>query len=435
MRLQLAMLIALLLFAQPAMAEQGQPASACKLAVVTDRPEALHSVGEKAEQIATLTGGGAPTNQTPAGLSRGLVLSLSAVLAAYSGNAAAPEVQWRDAASFDIEGKGWAQTADPFDRLPASANAKVNSTAWNQSKESAGIGIRFTTDAAAVSVRWSLTNASLAMPHMPATGCSGLDLYARAANGGWRFVGNCRPYKQDANQSTIEFPDGAKAKRECLLYLPAYNGTKSLEIGVPAGSQVEKAAARPEGLRKPVVIYGTSITQGGCASRPGMIWTSILGRMLDRPVVNLGFSGSGDMAPPVGEVLAEIDAAAYVIDCTWNMGTGKDMFLDHVTKLVQAIRKVHPAAPIFFMGQSMFRPNAHPTDITVDQEFAVQKLLKDGVQGLVVVPPNNFIGDDGEGTVDGVHYTDIGMQRQAQALFPIVSKVLGKGAATKGDGE
>jgi len=268
------------------------------------------------------------------------------------------------------------------------------------------------------------------MPHMPATGCSGLDLYSRAADGGWRFVGNCRPGKQDGNQSTIEFPDGAEAKRECLLYLPAYNGTKSLEIGVPAGSQVEKAAARPEGLRKPVIVYGTSITQGGCASRPGMIWTSILGRMLDRPVINLGFSASGDMAPPVGEVLAEIDAAAYVIDCTWNMGTGKEMFLDHVTKLVRAIRKVHPVTPILFMGQSMFRPDAHPTERTLDQDFAVQNLQKDGVQGLVIVPPNDFIGDDGEGTVDGVHYNDIGMQRQAQSLFPIVSKALEKAAET-----
>lgn len=348
----------------------------------------------------------------------------------HSGHAAAQDVRWQDATSFDIEGKGWAQTADPFDRLPASANAKVNSTAWNQSKQSAGICIRFTTDAAAVSVRWSLTSPSLAMPHMPATGCSGLDLYARAADGGWRFVGNCRPGKQDGNQSTIEFPDGAEAKRECLLYLPAYNGTKSLEIGVPAGSQVEKAAARPEGLRKPVIVYGTSITQGGCASRPGMIWTSILGRMLDRPVINLGFSASGDMAPPVGEVLAEIDAAAYVIDCTWNMGTGKEMFLDHVTKLVQAIRKVHPTTPVLFMGQSMFRPDAHPTERTLDQNFAVQSLQKDGVQGLVIVPPNDFIGDDGEGTVDGVHYNDIGMQRQAQSLFPIVSKALEKAAET-----
>lgn len=354
-------------------------------------------------------------------IKRCIVLVPLVMFALHADHAKGQDVQWRDATSLEVEGKGWANTTDPFDRLPASAKTKVNSTAWNQSKESAGICIRFTTDAPAVSVRWSLTSGSLAMPHMPATGCSGLDLYARSADGSWRFIGNGRPHKQDGNLATLEFPDGAKAGRECLLYLPAYNGTKSLEIGVPPGARLEMPAPRPEGLRKALVVYGTSITQGGCASRPGMIWTSILGRMLDRPVINLGFSSSGDMAPPVGEVLAEIDAAAYLIDCTWNMGTGKEMFLDHVTKLVQAIRKAHPVTPILFMGQSMLRPDAHPTERTRDQEFAVQSLQKDGVKGLVIVGSDDFIGDDGEGTVDGVHYTDIGMQRQAQSLFPIVS--------------
>ncbi|MBX7245365.1 MAG: SGNH/GDSL hydrolase family protein [Candidatus Sumerlaeaceae bacterium] len=343
----------------------------------------------------------------------------------------AQELKWRNATSFEVDGKGWAQTAGPFDRLPDSAKPKVNSTAWNLSKDSAGISIRFTTDASAVSVRWSLVNDSLAMPHMPATGCSGLDLYARAATGEWRFIGNCRPSKRDGNQSTIEFPDGTKAKRDCLLYLPVYNGTKSLEIGVPTGSQIDKPEVSTANRPKPVVVYGTSITQGGCASRPGMIWTSILGRMLDGPVINLGFSSSGDMAPPVGNVLAEIDAAAYVIDCTWNMGTGKEMFLDHVTSMVEAIRLTHPVTPILFMGQSMISPAAHPSERTRDLEFAVQSLQKAGAQNIMFVPPDDFIGSDGEGTVDGIHYTDIGMQRQAQALYPIVAIVLREGAVDK----
>lgn len=344
------------------------------------------------------------------------------VCAFTSGGAVAQDVQWRDAASFEIEGMGWAKTAGPFDRLPESAKSKVNEVAWKQSKESAGICVRFVTDAAAVSVRWSLTSGSLAMPHMPATGCSGLDLYARTENRAWRFIGNCRPGKQDGNQSKIEFADGEKANRECLLYLPLYNGTKSLEIGVPKGSQLEKPAARPEDLRKPIVVYGTSITQGGCASRPGMVWTSILGRMLDRPMINLGFSASGDMKAPVGEVLAELDPAAYIIDCAWNMGDSQEVYFERTTHLVTTLRKAHPATPILFIGQSLIRPEAHPTDLTRRQEIAVEKLQKEGVAGLMMIGGADLIGDDGEGTVDGVHYNDIGMQRQAQCLFPIVTR-------------
>ena len=354
-----------------------------------------------------------------------MALTLLLVFALHPGPASAEEIRWRDAASFEIEGKGWAKTAGPFDRLPESARSKVSKTAWDLSKETSGVCIRFVTDAPAVSVRWSLTSGSLAMPHMAATGVSGVDLYARSAKGSWRFIGNGRPQKQDGNLARIEFPTGPKVRRECLLYLPLYNGTKSLEIGVPPNALLETAPPRPEGLRKPIVVYGTSIVQGGCASRPGMVWTAILGRMLDRPVINLGFSSAGTMSPPVAEPLAELDPAAYVIDCIWNMGDDPNEYLDHVSKLVHTIRKMRPVTPIIFVGQSLMRPEGHPTKATLGQEAAVRSLQKEEVKGLIVVPGAILIGDDGEGTVNGVHPNDLGMDRQARALLPIVKKAVG----------
>jgi hypothetical protein len=331
---------------------------------------------------------------------------------------------WHDAAAFEIEGRGWADTAGPYDRLPDSAKSKISKTAWDLSKETSGVCIRFVTDAAAVSVRWSLTSATLAMPHMPATGVSGVDLYSRSAEGSWLFVGNGRPHKTEGNVAQFEFRGGARAGRECLLYLPTYNGTKSLEIGAPSGTSLQAPEPRPEALRKPVVVYGTSIVQGGCASRPGMTWTAILGRMLDRPVINLGFSSAGTMSPPVAEPLAEIDAAAYIVDCIWNMGDDPNEYTDHVSKLVHTIREARPDAPIIFVGQSHFRPEAHPTKSTIAQEAAVRALREAGIKGLVIVPGTNLIGDDGEGTVDGVHPNDLGMDRQARALFPVVKKAI-----------
>ena len=346
------------------------------------------------------------------------------VFALLPGFTMAQEVQWRDATSLEVEGKGWPDTAGPFDRLPDSARDKVNETAWNQSKDSAGICIRFVTNADAVSVRWSVIRESLAMPHMPATGVSGVDLYARFADGKWWFIGNGRPGKAEGNQARFEFTDGAKPQRECLLYLPLYNGTKSLEIGVAPGALLEKPAPRPENKRKPLVIYGTSIAQGGCASRPGMAWTSILGRFLDRPVINLGFSASGTMEPPVAEPLAELDPAAYMIDCTWNMGDSAEVYLDRITQLVHTIRKAHPATPIIFVGQSLIRPDSFPDDLSGRQAAAVVSLQKEGVPGLVIVPNDELIGHDGEGTVDGVHLNDLGMERQARCLLPFVEKAL-----------
>jgi len=354
-----------------------------------------------------------------------LVLILFAALWVPGGFAARQNIKWSDATSFEVEGKGWDKTAGSFDRLPDSAKDKVSPSVWGLSKNSAGIAVRFLTDAATVSVRWSLTSDSLAMPHMPATGVSGVDLYARSTNGLWKFVGNGRPVKQDGNEAAFSFNEPAKNLRECLLYLPLYNGTKSLEIGVAQESRLEPPAPRPASLRKPIAVYGTSIAQGGCASRPGMAWPAILGRLLDRPVINLGFSGSGTMEPPVAEPFAELDPAVYVIDCLWNVGNiPQDKYDQRISSLVHTLRKAHPFTPIVFVGQSLIQREAHPTEMTRKQESSVRKLQKQGIKNLVLVPGDHLAGDDGEATVDGVHLTDLGMDRQARCLLPVLRKLV-----------
>ncbi|MEO8269339.1 MAG: SGNH/GDSL hydrolase family protein [Aureliella sp.] len=179
------------------------------------------------------------------------------------------DVQWHDASLFEIEGRGWEKTATPYGRLPDSAESKVNGLEWELSNNNPGICIRFLTDAPALKVRWSLIKPGLAMPHMAATDVSGVDLYTRSGSGSWVFVGNGRPHKRGDNVGTFEFRGKGKAEHECLLYLPAYNGIISLELGVPSGARLEKPEPRPTARLKPVVVYGTSIAQGACASRPG----------------------------------------------------------------------------------------------------------------------------------------------------------------------
>ncbi len=131
---------------------------------------------------------------------------------------------------------------------------------------------------------------------MPATAVSGLDLYVKTENGRWRWLSVGRPTKYPANSGELvkDLPAG---KREYLLYLPLYNGVRSVELGLPKDSTLAKAGPWSSGISKPIVFYGTSITQGGCASRPGMVHTAILGRQLNCPVINLGFSGNGKMEP------------------------------------------------------------------------------------------------------------------------------------------
>ena len=189
---------------------------------------------------------------------------------------------------------------------------------WNLTRDSTGLCVRFVTDSPTIEARWTLNKALLAMPHMPATGVSGLDLYAKADDGKWRWLAVGQPKVSPTN--SVRLVTGLpKGPREYLLYLPLYNGVSSVEIGIPKDRQIAKAEPRPEALRKPIVFYGTSITQGGCASRPGMVHTAILGRQLNRPVINLGFSGNGKMEPELADLLAELDPAVYVLDCLPNM--------------------------------------------------------------------------------------------------------------------
>lgn len=358
----------------------------------------------------------------------GLLFSL--ILLAVSVVAApAEDLVWHKPAEFDLEGRGWTDTEAPFDRLPARAKGKAPEEVWHLSKHSAGECVRFQTDAREIGVRWSLTGANLAMPHMPATGVSGVDLYRRTAEGGWRFVQNGRPHAQE---NTASFPTGSPSGRmqEYLLYLPLYNGTRSLEIGIPAGAHIQKAAPRPEARRRPIVFYGTSITQGGCASRPGMAYVAILGRRLDWPVINLGFSGSGKMEPEMAALVAELDPALFVLDCVGNMSVlPEEEITRRVVNLARAVRQAHPHTPMLFVGQSSIRRPSQFLTADRAQERAIKQLLKEGMTGITLRAAKNFLGTDEEGTVDGVHPNDLGMIRQADALTPTLRDILTKAAS------
>jgi hypothetical protein len=151
--------------------------------------------------------------------------------------APAAPITWHDVRQLGVEGQGWSETKQPFDRLPARAEGVVRPPVWSLAQNSAGLSVRFSTDAPTIRVRWSLRDATLALPHMPATGVSGLDLYVRH-QGRWRWLANGRPTKQSNEQALIE--DWTGGRRDYLLYLPLYNGVSSVEIGIPVGAVIER---------------------------------------------------------------------------------------------------------------------------------------------------------------------------------------------------
>ncbi|HZZ78296.1 MAG TPA: SGNH/GDSL hydrolase family protein [Gemmataceae bacterium] len=337
------------------------------------------------------------------------------------------DVLWYSVKNLDLEGKAWSDTKAYFDRLPAKAESAVRAPVWSLSRHSAGMCVRFVTDASAIQARWTLTSPRLAMPHMAATGVSGLDLYVKTEKG-WRWLGVGQP-KEQMNTATLAsgIPAGT---REYLLYLPLYNGVSNVEIGVAKDTFLAKGPAYPRD-RKPIVFYGTSITQGGCASRTGMVHTAILGRRLGYPVVNLGFSGNGRMEPEVVSLIGEIDASVYVIDCVPNM-SAKEVAAK-TEPLVRMLRKAKPNTPILLVedrnydnGHLLPGPKKRNQESQAALKAAYDRLTKSGVKGLYYLEGANLLGDDNEGTVDSSHPTDLGFLRQAdvfeKALRPILKR-------------
>jgi lysophospholipase L1-like esterase len=247
-----------------------------------------------------------------------------------------------------------------------------------------------------------------------------VDLYAQDDRGTWRWVGVSRPSAQTV-QAKLAFGI-LPGRRAYMAYLPLYNGVESLEIGVPAGAGFEPIPPRSE---KPIVYYGTSIAHGACASRPGMSFSAILGRRLDRPVINLGFSGNGRMDPEVVDLLAELDAAVYCIDCLPNM-QGPEV-AERTEPLVRTLRKARPDTPIVLIEDRTYantwllpdRRRRH-TASRAALKAAYEKLTAEGVKGLYYVEGEHLLGDDDEATTDGSHPSDLGMMRMADALEPVL---------------
>jgi hypothetical protein len=336
-------------------------------------------------------------------------------------------VQWSDIRAFGVEGRGWTDTKSFYDRLPAKAEALVRKPVWDLSRNSAGLYVRFVTDATTIRARWAVTDPWLAMPNMTAIGKSGLDLYVKT-EAGWHWLAVGQPTAQ-TNEVTL-IKDLIPSKREYLLYLPLYNGTKFVELGIPANCVIEKAPAWGVGERKPIVFYGTSILQGLSASRPGMVHSAMLGRKFNYPTINLGFSGNGKMEPEMGDLLAELDPSIYVLDCLPNMVA--EEIRERVEPLVKKLRAAHPAVPIVLVEdrtlQDSFliagRMEYYHLKDRAELKSAFERLQSGGVKNLFYIPGEHLFGDDGEGSTDGSHPNDLGFMRQAEIFAKVLTPLL-----------
>lgn len=318
---------------------------------------------------------------------------------------------WYDGSMLTIEGKGWSDTATTYSRLPARAESQVTTTVWHLSKDSAGVCLRFATDSTTIGASWT---SGFRMSHMARTGSSGLDLYARQGNE-WVFCGVGKPSETSRTTAVLTRPRPHQLT-EYMLYLPLYDEPTELKLGIAPDAVLFPMARRKQ---KPIVFYGTSITQGGCASRTGMCHIAMLGRWLNYPVVNLGFSGSGKSEPQMQELVSEIDAACYVLEPLPNMTV--DQVKERIPTFIKTLRKKHPTAPILLVENPLYS-TTNTMNLALHAIFDDQK--KHGVKRLHYLFAEAQLAGRENGTVDGVHPTDLGFLRMAEVYEPMLKLML-----------
>jgi len=322
-------------------------------------------------------------------------------------------------APFVLSGFAWYGKEHKLCRLPESilpnAGSGVASLAWHTS----GGMLRFKTDSKTIALKVKLLSSG-DMSHMPRTGSSGFDIYMGTGTEK-RFVKIVMP---KANSDTIEtsFRPYGNGMREFTINFPLYNGIKTMDIGVEPSSNIE--APTPFKYNKPVLFYGSSITQGGCASRPGNDYPHILGRWLDAEIINLGFSGNAKGEPVVAEAIASLDLTAFVMDYDHNAPS-----FEHLEKTHEAFFKIirgkHPELPIIIITKPdvAYGVPAKRTEIirkTYDNAIAA------GDKNVYFVDGQTLFGtaDRDSCTVDGCHPNDLGFMRMAENIYPTLKKAI-----------
>jgi len=290
--------------------------------------------------------------------------------------------------------------------------------------QSGGLAISFTTNSSTIYAKWCTAGTTVSAT-MTAVAYRGLDLYIKK-DGLWQYAGVARPLEGQACTATTVVQGMDKQEKECLLYLPLYDETLQLEIGVDRSATLEPGAYPFE---KRVLVYGSSIVQGAAASRPGLAYPARLARETGIDFLNLGMGGSAKMEKEVVDMLVTFQADAFLLDCVPNSTPAQ--VRQRTAYLVESIRKKHPDVPIIVM-QSVIRERGYFNLASGERvrqqneyiEEEVSKLWKKGVKNLYFIPADNFLGHDHEGSVDGTHPNDLGFDRMIQVIKPLLTEIL-----------
>lgn len=368
-------------------------------------------------------------------------LLISTAIAPVAIAADEPEKPWTyvDAQNLRIINHAFAgETERTYARLPRYVKDSIpeGRELWDRQQCSSGIGVRFATNSTRIGCKYTLYW-DTHMIHMADTGLKGTDLYILEGDSVWRHVNTNRPYvKKDENGNKTKLVESTYVSNldgkmhEYVIYFPLYDGIEDFSVKVDSGAVITKGSPEVINANRRIVAYGTSILQGGCASRTGMAATNIIGRELNCEVVNLGFSGEGKQDTYVARAMATIpDVDVFLLDPVPNC---TEMMCDTLTyNFVKTLRALRPDVPIVMLEGPIY-PYARYDSFFGKYLPKKNNAFRRNYERLKAENPNNLYyvtsegldGPEDDGTVDGIHLTDLGFLHYANKMIPILRPLL-----------
>lgn len=374
-------------------------------------------------------------------LSAMAALLISTAIAPVAIAADEPEKPWTyvDAQNLRIINHAFAgETERTYARLPRYVKDSIpeGRELWDRQQCSSGIGMRFATNSTRIGCKYTLYW-DTHMIHMADTGLKGTDLYILEGDSVWRHVNTNRPYvKKDENGNKTKLVESTYVSNldgkmhEYVIYFPLYDGIEGFSVKVDSGAVITKGSPEVINANRRIVAYGTSILQGGCASRTGMAATNIIGRELNCEVVNLGFSGEGKQDTYVARAMATIpDVDVFLLDPVPNC---TEMMCDTLTyNFVKTLRALRPDVPIVMLEgpiypyaryDSFFGKYLPKKNDAFRRNY--ERLKAENPNNLYYVTSEGLDGPEDDGTVDGIHLTDLGFLHYANKMIPILRPLL-----------
>lgn len=354
---------------------------------------------------------------------------------AISANIKQENLEWLDVKEqpFSLHGIIYDQSENKYVRMPQKIADKVSDVVKVLNSNTAGGRIRFKTNSSYIAIKAVMKPSSI-MPHMPRTGQSGFDLYRNDKGKETYFCTFVPPASWFDGYS-----NGNKTFGELTDYtinFPLYDGVQELYVGIKQGAVLQSANVYK--YTKPIVFYGSSITQGGCASRPGNSYQAIISRRLNADFINLGFSGAGMGEKQMAEYISTLSMSAFVFDYDSNAPTAEWLNKTHYD-FYKIIRDKNSNLPIIILTHScalhgvFYKTKAYDKWGTFEKRFEViqntfERAKKEGDNNVYFIDGKEiFEGIDWDSaTVDGVHPNDLGFFRYANILEPVLKRVLGE---------